>query len=310
MATETYDLWVIQDLIDAGTISADDVIETRPGKDRDGQITADNKGFLRGGDGDDTYIGTNGQKETFFFDGRDDNDEGRHVNVVQNFEFNFDILRFRLDGKFFEGLEQTSNGNQAAFTSARDFADLMLSLNLRNGTARGIDKNGNNKVDNSDVEVVTAGEGNNKRKHIVFTFDDTDHLEDHVNRKGAFKTNDLTIVFQDAARTVAATFANELGFEGEFASNQDDVIVSDGGTVSGGDGDNLFILSKGADIVQLDDRNTDNDESEHVNIVHGFDLDLDSFRGRFDGGFFDGPIRGNSMVRSESCNCSTLLKPL
>lgn len=286
MATETSDLQAIQDLITAGTITADDVVETKPDKDRDGNITADSQGVLKGGDGDDTYIGQNNLSETFFIDGRDDNnDEGRHVNVIQNFELNADTLRFRLDGGFFQGLEQTTrNNNQAEFTSARDFADLMLSLNVRNGNARGTDRQGNDSFDDSNVEIVNV----DGRKHIVLTFDDSDHREDYFDKHNNFKTNDITLVFDDYARTVAATFANELGFDGEFASPQDDIIVSKGGTVNGGDGDNLFILSDEADTVFIDDRFTNNDESEHVNIIHGFDLTMDSLRGRFDGGFFDG----------------------
>lgn len=87
-----------QSLIDAGLISADDVEASR----HDNVATADENGRIRGGSGDDIFQGQDGVAETFSFDGRDDrNDEGHHVDVVQNFTLGEDALSFRVDGGYF-----------------------------------------------------------------------------------------------------------------------------------------------------------------------------------------------------------------
>lgn len=294
---------VFNDLIEAEAIDARDVEESKPGKSRDEVITSDKKGRLDGGDGDDHYIGEDGKTESFFFDGRhDNNDEGRHINVVSNFSFeDRDTLNFRLDGGFFrdasgDTLTQSKNGNQAEFSTARDFADLMLHLNSKTG----LERNGTyefktvgnvaasvQRVDNSSVEVVEVRNADGKviREHIVMNFDDTDHKEDHIDKKGNFITDDVTVVFEDFAETLAVQFARELGFDGEAISNADSVHIAKGGKISGGRGDNLFILSGEADTVKLVDRPEGNDEGEHVNIIHGFDLQDDSILLRFGGGF-------------------------
>ncbi len=306
---------VIVDLIEAGIIDAGDVLEANPNKERDQVVEADANGTLNGGDGDDTYLGKDGQEETFFFDGRhDNNDEGRHVNVVQNFSFEEDTLRFRLDGGFFKDedgtkIEQSTNGNQAAFDTARDFADLMLHLNSLGGEQEEIaaaevadNTAANGKVDGSyrkslksettQGSFVSVVDG-----HIVMNFDDGSGNGETVDKWGNFVTNDVMIVFENFEKKLAAQFANELGYSAEFASAQDSVHIAPvtGGTLEGGDGDNLFIMSNGIDKVKFQRGFNNNDESKHVNIVHGFDLAEDklTFDSDFNGLFTIGATTGN-----------------
>ena len=88
------------------------------------------------------------------------------------------------------------------------------------------------------------------------------------------------VAFEDFEETLAATFANELGYADETASGHDSVHVASqaGGRIEGNDGDNLFILNDGVDQVRFSRGFNNNDEGKHVNIVHGFDLAEDVLR--------------------------------
>jgi hypothetical protein len=302
--SETLNQSIIQELIDAGLIDEGDVVASK----NDDVLVADQDGqgsSLHGRDGDDVLVGSSAANR-FFFDGRDDNnDEGRHVDFVRNFSFDDgDSLGFRLDGGFFKDaignkMDQSRNGNQAEFDSALDFADLMLHLNKRDGVVESLSQeeidagtgaNGkttnefrnetkNDTTDGSYVRVV--GE------HIVMNFDDGKGNGETVDNFGNYKTNDITIVFENFEEHLSSTLANELGFGDEWESNQDSVHILNGDAVSGGDGDNLFIMSNAVDTVRLQRGSNNNDEGKHVNIIHGFDLgedrlSLDSdFKGLF-----------------------------
>lgn len=155
---ETSELKVIGDLVAAGFLDDGDVAETNPSRDRNQLVAADAKGRLDGGDGDDLYRGADGTAETFFFFGRhDNNDEGRYVNVIENFSLtDGDRLAFRLDGGFFKQadgikIDQTTNGNQASFEGARDLADLLLFVNGRGGTREGLGRT----ISEEDVAAAT-----------------------------------------------------------------------------------------------------------------------------------------------------------
>lgn len=332
-SVETSDLAVIQELIEAGVLDESDVVEKNPNKDRDNYILGDTAGTLKGGSGDDLLVGVDGVANRFFIDGRDrGNDEGRHVDVIQNFKIGEDTLGFRLDGgyfktdggdgDFFDGpagakLDQSTNGNQANFSTASDLADLLLHVNTR-GTvddkATGVTKTYRGFETQEDVDAararVDAGEikktvqdatrfsleveDNSFVKvvgeHIVINIDDFKHAEDHYDKWGNFRTTDKTIVLEDFEEQLASQFAVELGYD-EFASRADSVHIlgQDGDfSMGGGSGDNLFIMSAQQDTISIDDRNAGNDENGHINIIHGFDLTEDKISGRFDGGFFDG----------------------
>lgn len=268
--------------------------------------------------------------------------------MIRNFEFGVDTLGFRLDGGYFKDagadgkfttndgtkIEQSSNGNQANFSSARDIADLLLHVNARAtaddkdygvtksylgfetegdlAAARAAVDGGDFKnlaqaakaegrfsltsQDNSFVKVV----GN----HIVLNIDDYKHTEDHYDKWGNFKTTDKMIALDGMATSIASAFARELGYEFEAeggANTKDSLHIFEGGeTISGRDGDNLYILSNGVDTVQIQRGSNNNDEAQHVNIIHGFDLSEDVMRldSDFNGLFTAGATTGNGKFAS------------
>lgn len=327
---------VYADLIADGVIDYTDVLTKGTGGrgNGDGKVQANSNGLLKGGSGDDYYVGQDGVQERFFFDGRDGrNDEGRHVNVVSNFTIGEDTMSFRMDGGYFKDagddgtfttndgdkLEQSSNGNQANFSTANDIADLLLHVNYR-GTVddqgygkqfnyRGFEseaaadaakesaeswKDIRNASEKQSTEVVDSSFVKVVGEHIIINIDDNRHREDHYNKDGKLVTTDKMIVLENFEEELASKFAQELGydaFDDAKKSNADSVhILGQNGdhSVSGGSGDNLFIMSAQKDTIQLDDRNHGNDEGKAINIIHGFDLAEDSISGRFDGKFFDG----------------------
>jgi len=304
---------VYEDLVAAGLIGWSDVEERK--HDTVDDTENERRKAIRSGHGDDAILATSESDTLFFCHADGTNDEGQHVNVVHDFELGsegnaVDSLFLKFGDGFFRKDEVDANGietghysqeciaqanpkaDKARFDSARDFADLLFFLNTTDG--RRLDVAGEDHDNDSYVKVVDATDdsGNVVGQHLVMKFDQTDKRgEDHVTKHG-LQTDDVTIVMAlDFTRQLAAQFARDLGFANESASRQDTVHIAEEGSsakLSGGSGDNLFIMSETADVISLDDRRSGNDERSHVNIVHGFDLQEDGFHGRFDGGFFDG----------------------
>ncbi|MEM7766913.1 MAG: hypothetical protein AAF253_05430 [Pseudomonadota bacterium] len=316
MATETSDLRVVRDLLLAGIIDEDDVVESNPDQDEDNIVTSTTQQLINGRGGDDTYIGVGAKIDDFIFAGRDGNgDEGRHVNIVQNFSYaDGDILSLKFEDGYFTGLPQDAGPVGAEFKGARALADLLLFMNQKDGIKEGLgitidpadvaaNTNSAGKVDLTyrAAEAAKTIDGSFVRVengHIVINFDDSGTGET-VDREGNYRTDDVMVVFDKFEARLAAQFAVELGYENELESSRDSVHIatSDGGTLDGHHGDNLFILSNSADTVSVQRSKNTNDEGAHVNIVHGFDLAEDSLffstdvKGQFIGGSKNGKFK-------------------
>ncbi|WP_413429504.1 VCBS domain-containing protein [Synechococcus sp. Cu2B8-bc1011] len=310
---------LLEELEAAGVIDAGDVLTST----RDQEITANQRNRLKGGDGDDHYIGEDGKKETFIFDGRNDNrDEGRHVNVISHFSFHDqDRLRIRLDGGFFQtddgnNLAQSSDGDQAYFQTARDIADLLLHINRKDGIKEGIgedltispveivqqtrEKNGKVKgqfrrelkqqqIEGSYVEIV----GN----HLVINLDDGDGSGETVDKWGNYKTNDVMLVYENFNEQLASQLASEFDFDAaDFTANAGSIkIEGDSGDVlSSGFDDAVFILGNAASTIRINSEQDGGNNPKKINIIYGFDLDADTVIIDNNANYFIG-IEGNSF---------------
>ncbi|WP_053068533.1 VCBS domain-containing protein [Synechococcus sp. WH 8020] len=310
---------LLEELEAAGVIDSGDVLTST----RDQEITANQRNRLKGGDGDDHYIGEDGKKESFIFDGRNDNrDEGRHVNVISHFSFHDqDRLRIRLDGGFFQtddgnNLAQSSDGDHASFQTARDIADLLLHINRKDGIQEGIgedltispdeieqqtrEKNGKVKgqfrrelkqqqIEGSYVEIV----GN----HLVINLDDGDGSGETVDKWGNYKTDDVMLVYENFNEKLASQLASEFGFDAtDFSANEGSIKIEDdsGDVLSSGLDDSVFILGNAASTIRINSEQSGGANSKKINIIYGFDLDADTVIIDNDANYFTG-IESNSF---------------